>query len=144
MSLILATVQILRDAGVADGRVYGVKIPDRETAHMPRKAVTVRGSGGGVTNAGGYMPTGDQRLDIKCFGADPWEAGYVDRQVAAVLHQWRRQLVSVTTPDGDDLELIVGSFIHTGGANELTDPDTDWPFSLSVWQVFGEKYLPGG
>src|SRR5690606_41309856 len=73
MSLILATVQILRDAGVADGRVYGVKIPDRETAHMPRKAVTVRGSRGGVPDAGGYMPTGDQRLDIKCFGADPGE-----------------------------------------------------------------------
>lgn len=142
MALIAATVKILTDADIASGRVFGPKLPQAEHALMPRKAVSVRGSGGGAA-AAHWMRTGSQRIDIKSYGPDPYQATRVDDAVAAVLQAWRQGTVTVTDPDLGPLTVKVGWFNHIGGSNELIDPDTDWPFTLSVWQVWGGRYTGG-
>lgn len=127
--LAAATIAILDAAGVADGRVFGVELPDGEIASMPRKCAVVRPAGGATST--GYMPTGRLRLDVRCYGATPYEAAEVEAAVAAVLHHYR---------GGVTVHGRVHWFRQAGGINHLRDPDTDWPLALSVWQAQGDRY----
>lgn len=142
MALADAAARLLADHPVASGRVFAGDLPKAEHASMPRECVTVRSSGG--AGAGSHwMRTGRQRLDVKSYGATPYEAAWLDFTVGTVLQLWKQSTVTITDPDGNDFDLKVGSFTHVGGPNELVDPDTDWPFTLSVWEVWGDRYTGG-
>lgn len=131
--LVAATVVALREAGVP--RVFGVELPPDEHEHMPRRCVVVRGSGGGLLPTAHWMPTGDQRVDVRGYGATPYEAAETEQQVATVLHGWRTGSVDVA---GQPVRVLW--FRHSGGPNQLRDADTDWPYVLSSWQVYGQRY----
>lgn len=132
--LVTATVAVAVDAGIADGRVFGTRLPRDEHDHMPRQCAVMRAAGGGTATRH-RMPAGVQRVDIRHYGATPWEAAKVEQAMASLLHYWRPGKVDV---DGEPV--LVRSFVQAGGINELVDPDTHWPYALTVWQVFGDRY----
>lgn len=90
--------------------------------------VLVRSAGGG-TLAQGYMPTVDARLDVRCYHDTDWQAAELDRQVAVLLHH----LDSEVTTQG-----TIRWCRTAGGPNQLRETDTNWPASLTSWQVYGD------
>lgn len=101
---------------------------------MPRKAIVVQPSGGGVFEVGStdYVPHSDQRIDVFCYGETPYEAQKVRREVFDVLKNVRRQVIN---------GVLVHWFQRSGGVLALRDPDTDWPVAFESWQMFFAERL---
>jgi hypothetical protein len=131
VDLVGAVVAFLKaDGGVAalaGTRVYGGELPKSESATppMPRAAAVVKEAGGGVLGQA-YQEHGDVRLDVICYGATPYEASRLSGAVYTALKNLKR--VKIT-----------GVLIHWATASSKAtgarDPDTDWPLSVSSWQV---------
>lgn len=132
--LVAATRAVAVGAGIAQGRIFGVELPESEHDSMPRACAVVRPSGGGTATRH-RMPAGVQRVDIRHYGETPWEAAEIEQAMASLLHFFTQQTVDV-----DGTPVLVRSFVQAGGVNQLRDPDTDWPYALTTWQVFGDRY----
>lgn len=122
-----AVAQLLVDAGIADGRVWRPVMPQAEAQFMPRRNVIVRRTGGGLRTQG-FMPSTDQRVDVRCYGMSPADTIEVERQVTVLLHRLR----DVETPYGRIMWCRL-----SGGAVDQVEGTTSWPFSLTSWQVYG-------
>ena len=124
---VAAVVELLAD--LAGGRVYGGKLPRSEGEHMPREAIVVRAAGGAGTFGGGYMPTIDDRVDVRCYGATDWEAKQLSHAASRRLHRV------------DDAQTAYGRVFWArrgGGATDVTETETGWPLTLTSWQVYGD------
>jgi len=124
-----ALVTYLRnDDGVAslcEGRVWRPELPNADG--MPQPTVVVRRSGGGVlVGAGSYLSVHDERIDINAYGSTPGEAAKVSSAVFAALKSLRRQVSD---------ETLVHWAIPEMAPMSLRDPDTEWPYEVSSWQV---------
>lgn len=112
-------------AGLIGGRVFNTELPESETGAMPRGAIVVAPSGGGLIGRA-YQQYGDVRLDVRCYGETPKAARDVWRSVQPALKGLRR-------------EVRLGCLMHWarqgGGPLSGRDPDTDWPSIWSSWQV---------
>lgn len=126
-----AIAHVLNDANLAEGRIFRPRLPEDQSEHMPRACVIVRRSGGGQLQ-NGYMPTVAFRVDIRAYGESALEAINLDGQIARLLHHLR----ATDTPAGRILWCRI-----SGGATDQIDPQTNWPFVLSTWQVYGD-WLP--
>lgn len=124
---VAAVVELL--SGLAAGRVYGVKLPADQIEHMPREAIVVRAAGGAGFFGGGYLPTVDDRADVRCYGATSWEAHQLSTAAGLILHQVREE----TTSQGRVMWARRG-----GGPNDVTETQTGWELVLTSWQVMGE------
>lgn len=111
----------------AGGRVFVVELPDKEIASMPRSCVIIRGTGGGQMPAStGYLEVGDIRIDIACYGETPLAAFELNLAVRGALKQMRRNVQAAT---------VLHWAQPAGGPNTEREPDTEWPLTLSTWQV---------
>jgi hypothetical protein len=110
-------------------RVFGLELPRPEAASMPRKAIVIQASGGGVFRVGSsdYIKHSDQRIDIFSYGETPFEAQKVRREVVDVLKQAKRQVINGT---------LIQWINRAGGSLALRDPDTDWPVCFESFQLF--------
>lgn len=124
----VASVVVLL-ADLASGRVYGGKLPKDQTEHMPREAIVVRAAGGAGTFGGGYMPTIDDRVDVRCYGDTAWVAKQLAKAASKRLHRAR----DVQTTHGR-----IGWARRGGGPSDVTESQTGWPLVLTSWQVFGD------
>lgn len=128
---------LLADENVAaaiSGRGFGGEVPPAEDKHMPRAAFLIRQAGGPQAIGSGYAKFGDQRVDVNCYGATPKSANDLYRTVYPALKQLRRQVIA---------ECFLHWAIKGGGPTPLRDPDTDWPYVFSSWQVLvGEVPVP--
>lgn len=125
---VAATVDFLTDAGLAAGRVWGVALPGSETANMPRRAIVVRAAGGTGSAGGGYLPTVDERVDVRCYGEDPWDAKELANQAGRLLHY---------AGDEQTAHGRIISATRSGGTSDITETDTGWPLALTSWLVLG-------
>lgn len=121
-----AVVALLKDENIAEGRVFGARLPDSETSSMPRDCVIVRPAGGGATK--GYMPTTAERVDIRVYSNSEYNAHQLSVQIARILHN----LTTTSTSSGKILWAK-----RSGGPFQSTESDTKWPFGWSSWQVQG-------
>lgn len=129
-----ALIAILKaDAAVSaqvGTRVFGGELPPAETASMPRKATVISHGGGLGVFGGGYQEYGDTRVDARCYGETPLEADDVWRAAYGALKQMRRTLQGTI-------------YVHwarpSGGPLSLRDPDTDWPYVFSSFQVLAAE-----
>lgn len=96
---------------------------------MPRYAVVLKEAGGGLIGQA-YQDYGDVRLDITCYGATPYQASRLSSAVYSALKHLEREVVS-----GVLLHWARPSSKSTGAR----DPDTDWPVSVSSWQVLSAE-----
>lgn len=124
---VAAVAELLGD--LAEGRVYGGKLKGDQTPHMPRRAIVVRGAGGAGTLGGGYMAEVDDRVDVRCYGADAWDAHQLAGAASRRLHRAR----DVRTANG---RIIWAR--RSGGISDVTETDTSWPLTLTTWQVLGD------
>lgn len=127
MADVVAAVVAALDDELTLDRIYGARLPKTEAQNMPRKAIVVRASGGGQL-ASGWMPTVDGRIDLRCYGATPYEAAELSGEASVALHG----ISDVATDHGRILWCAL-----SGGATQLTEPDTNWDLVLTTWQVYG-------
>lgn len=125
---VAAVVQLLVGAGLAGGRVFGGSLPQEENEHMPRAAVVVRDAGGAGTFGGGYLPTVDDRVDVRCYAASEYAAKQLSVAVSLVLHRAR----DFTTGHGRVLWAR-----RAGGPVAVRETQTGWELNLTSWQVYG-------
>jgi hypothetical protein len=117
--------QTLVDTAV-EGRVFRPELPEAEDAHMPRSCVIVRPAGGGSLFAKTRLPAKDSRLDIVCYGSTRLESENVARECATALTElqhstWEKVIVFWVRVNGEPASAI--------------DPETNWPFAVTVAQV---------
>lgn len=120
---------LINDALVAAAvvnRVYGGGLPRALIEAGATGAVALRGAGGTGSYGGGYQQYGDKRIDVACYGATPRLASGLHNIVSPVLKQMRRNTQGAC---------VLHWARPAGGPLDLIDPDTDWPFVFSSWQV---------
>jgi hypothetical protein len=98
---------------------FGHELPDDQDALMPFKCVVVAGAGG--PGAGGFLPNGKQRLDVKSYGATHAEAMDVAITAHNVLKRLRRTVVGT---------VLIRSFEPSSGYLTLRDANARWPLVL--------------
>lgn len=106
-------------------RVFGGELPRSENAQMPRQAVVLTPAGGGLYGTE-TADWGDSRVDIDCYGASPLDAWELYLAVADALKGMQRQMQA-------------GVLLHWAKPSSrgitARDPATDWPVTISSWQV---------
>lgn len=133
---IAALIRFLKlDADTIDmvgTRIFGAELPDAENTSMPRAAVVLRNSGGGLMPiSSSYVPINDIRVDAYAYGATPNQAFRVYRCLAGALKQMHRNQQGRT---------VIYWARTSGGPSNLVEPNTEWPLTLSSWQVmYAEK-----
>lgn len=123
-------------ASLASGRVWGIELDPVEAALAGSTGVMrdniVLTPAGRVPSAGdnSYIEIGRVRVDVRCYGADPFEA--LALYLAA--HDAMKGIVPhvVVTDAGD---VMLHNATVSAGPFALRDPDTDWPFVMGVYGV---------
>lgn len=117
-------------AAITGGRIFGGDIPSSQTRHMPRTAVLIQDAG----SLGAYGESnrfGDLRIDIACYGPTAYEAWQV-RQAVKLANKHRLHRVT-----------FGGVLLHwarqAGGVGHLRDPQTDWTYHLTSWQLLAAE-----
>lgn len=126
---VTALVQFLKaDADLAarvSTRVFGAELPRNQTDAMPRAAVVVQPAGGGLMGLE-YQSWGDVRMDVDCYGSTPFES-------------WTTYLMAYRALKMMEAQVVAGVLLKwakpSAKGNTARDPDTDWPVTLSSWQV---------
>lgn len=115
---ISAGLEILA-AALAPVPGFAHELPEGEDKLMPRKCFVVAGAGG--PGAGGFLPNGRQRLDLKFYGATHAEA--MDIAIAGhnVLKTLRRTVAG---------NVLVRGFDPSSGFLTLRDANGRWPLVL--------------
>lgn len=112
---------------ITQGRVFAGEIPDSEVSKMPRESILLTGAGGGIAPySSSYIEISDQRMDMFCYGPTPVVAFNVYQALHGALKQMRRNVQGQT---------LLHWAILSGGAQTLRQEDTEWPLTLSTWQV---------
>jgi hypothetical protein len=110
-------------------RVFAGELPAEENDHMPRQAIVVNPAGGGLIGRG-YQDYGDKRFDIDCYGETKRQSHDLYLEVFPALKQLRR-------------EVHAGVLLHWARASSdgraMRDPRTDWPVTISSWQVLASE-----
>jgi hypothetical protein len=126
---VVAMVELVRcTAGLsaaAGGRVFGAELPAKEQGAMPRGAVVVAVAGIGSMPPGGGDVTAvrSTRIDVRCYGETPAQAGELGAMIDRHLHVARRQ----TLPGG----IVVWHATRVAGPVAYRSAPGDWP--VSVW-----------
>ena len=118
------------DEGIAElvaGRVYFPELPAHQT-DPPLPAIVLSDAGGTGMLGNAYQRYGDRRVDVRCWARTPNEARAVCLAVTPALKQLRRFV-------GPESRCLVHWARPAGGPLNLRDPDTRWPYTLSVWQI---------
>ena len=95
---------------------------------MPQACIIMTNSGGAGTGLGArsLVPWTNTRIDIRCYAHTTYETTQIHWEVYRALMAVGRQLVGAT---------LVYDFVVTGGPINNRDPDTDWPFTMSVFDM---------
>lgn len=124
---VAAIVALLRDdadvAALVGTRVFGVELPSSEAPSMPRAAVVISGSGGSGIGAGSYVPIGQPRMDVRCYGATHADAAELHWTVYERLKHIAGEVYG---------QVLIYSASVESSAMYLRDED--WPLVLSVWR----------
>jgi len=112
-------------------RVIGGELPQSVIAGMPQACVVLALAGGLGTYGNGGQAYGDRRVDVRAYGATLHDAQQVSDVVYEIL---KFQLVR---------RVSEGCLIHWArqgsGPQPLRDPERDWPFVWSSWQVLASE-----
>lgn len=136
---VAAVIALLKDdatvSGLVGTRVFGGELPESENVSMPRACVTITRAGtASVNQTDSYLEVGRVRVDVRCYGASPYEGDRVYRAVYGALKQMRRVVKSGV--------MLLSVSEETGG-QMLRDPDAHWAFTFSSWRIMAsERTVP--
>ena len=119
------------------------ELPEKEAQQQARAAIVITESGGGTIGPGAesYADWENTRMDILCFGKDPYEASNLQRTVNVVLKRMERMVVTWMF-EGKEMETVLVDATITGGPISGRDPDTDWPFCFASYNVSSYEERP--
>lgn len=126
---VVAMMELVKlSAGIstlAGGRVFGAELPEDEQAAMPRGAVVVSAAGIGTPPPGSkdFVAMRSTRLDVRCYGDSPADAGLLGACIDRHLHGARRQRL----PGG----IVIWHATRIAGPVPYRAAPGDWP--VSVW-----------
>lgn len=117
-----------RVSALAADHIFGGELPDSENKGtvMPRQTILLADGGGANALGGGYQPFGDQRVDVRCYGATLRDARTLYGAVLLALKGLRP-----TVWDGTRIMWCRPA----GGPMTFREPGTEWPCSFSSWQT---------
>lgn len=135
-----AMVSILRAdatlAALVSTRVYGVRLPDDQSVHMPRNAVVLSRAGGGLGPGNrSYVPVLNTRIDMRAYGVTDYGAMQVWEAAHRVLKNWRPGVAAST---------YLYPIVVEIGPVDLLEPEVNWPIVLSSYQVQSGELTPAG
>jgi hypothetical protein len=108
---------------------FAPELPDDQDALMPRACFVVSAAGG--PGAGGFLPIGRQRIDVRSYGATHAEAMDVAIAAHQTLKSLRRTVSGV---------VLVHGFEPSSGFLTLRDADARWPLVLrSYLEMYDER-----
>lgn len=116
-------------SGLVTDRIYWGELPRTENTSQPQPAIVLKPAGGGLIG-GGYAKYGDRRVDVFCYGETLNDSWLVYAALRARLKQMRAEVW-----DGTALKWARES---SGGVTDR-DPRTQWPLTLSSWQVLAAE-----
>jgi len=122
-----AVVTYLQDVTAAT--VFGGELDRREAKTMPRQVVVVKPAGGGLLGASG-QPFGDQRVDVDCYGETPRDSWLLHLAIEDALLSLSRRVYGST---------LLHWAKPSARGTLARDPDTDWPISVSSYQVLAGR-----
>lgn len=133
--LIEGTIAYLKaDTDVSNlvgSRVYGMELPRADTDSQPEKTIVLSPSGGAMPSfASATVPVQVERVDVRCFGENPYEAQRVRRVAYATLKALQRAVHGT---------VLLHWAQPAGGANNLRDPDSDWPVVVQPFQIAADE-----
>lgn len=120
---------LLADAGVAaavETRVHAPELTKATAALMPVNAILLHRSGGFGPGSNSYLALGVQRLDIKCYGATPYQSGQVYAALRSALKNLHRAVAANT---------LLHTASEESGAMDMRELEVEWPLTFSVWSV---------
>lgn len=106
-------------------KVYGNELPRSENVNMPQSCIVLRYAG--ARQQTGRLPIGDYRIDIRSYGATPFESARVYRAVHTAMKQSLLRKAYGTQ--------LLHSASQESGPLSLREPDVEWPFLFSAWIV---------
>lgn len=113
---------------VVTTRVFGEELPGDEAQNMPREAIVLATSGGRVRlGAASNMDVGNYSIAVRCYHKTLYEARALDRivyEAMMAINRW-----AVVGQGG------LHYAVQDSGPFVMRDPDTDWPFALSTYNV---------
>ena len=115
---------------LVSGRVYGGEVAKAEVTNMPRAAIVVSPAGGLGVFGGAYQEFGDRRFDVDCYAASAGSSYALYLEAHAALKQLSRVKIG---------DVILHWARPSAGGNVGRDPQTDWPVTLSSWQVLAHE-----
>jgi hypothetical protein len=128
-----ALVSFLRaDEAIAErlgSRVFAGELPREENDQMPRMAIVLNPAGGGLIG-NGYQAYGDKRIDVDCYGQTKRESWLLYLDLHAALKGLRRAVHE---------EVLLHWARLSSGGRALRDPRTDWPLTISSWQILASE-----
>jgi hypothetical protein len=106
--------------------VFLLELDESMDTVMPIECVVLRASGGPPTYGSGTLELNDQRLGIFCYGATP--------HLAYNLYGAVYNALKNLTPSIHKSTYVHWAKPEVKGTN-LRDPNLQWPYVLSSWQV---------
>ena len=135
----------LAESGVAAGAVYAPLLPPGgvNSTIYPNGLVVVRRSGLPRSNRG-YSDERWIRVDVRCYGPETYPGSGVSEVIGQLEGQvyWLLTKAQGRQPDDPVWRPIraggctIYSATENAGPIDMVDPDTDWPVTLSTYDVF--------
>lgn len=116
-------------AALVGTRVFAPELPRNQTGNMPQACIVIRPAGGGFLGQA-YEDYGDVRFDIDCYASDdrnPHSGWTLYLAVYEALKHMRRSVQA---------DVLLHWAKSSSKGITLRDPDTDWAYTASSWQVF--------
>lgn len=109
-------------------RVFGEELPGSEAEHMPRETIVLATSGGRAgLGASSNMDVGNYAIAVRCYQKTLYEARALDRivfEAMMAINRW-----AVVGQGG------LHYAVQDSGPFVMREPETDWPFALSTYNV---------
>lgn len=115
---------------LASTRIYGGEVAKGAVSSMPQASIVVSPAGGLGVFGGGYQQYGDRRFDVDCYGASVDSSHGLYLEVHEALKQMQ---------PGNWAGVRLLWARPSAGGNTGKDPRTDWPVTLSSWQVLASE-----
>lgn len=133
-AMIAVLKQYTGAAEIVESRIHGAKIPAATVALMPTSCVVVARNGTpSRPGARDRVEWTAARLDVRCYGRTDYEA----ERLGISVHHGLRQFKGSTKLLGG---CLVRSVVHTGGPQQIEDPQTGWPSIVYTYEILHADY----
>lgn len=117
---------------LVEGRVFSPELPQVDDKTMPQACIVVSGDGGYSLFGDSYLPVGDPRIAIRCYGSTRLESDNVGRACLLAMKNLHNG-----TWEGVRLQWAR----IVSGLLPMVDSETLWSFSLFTTQVMCDEWV---